>query len=205
MKLSQCTQETIALMSVEDVAAIAYGGCRDDGETADVALLLGSSPINCLERAECAAELYRSGRVGIIITSGGVEWEVDGAMITEASLMARILMENGVPEEAIVMENEARNTAENMIYGSLQITRSVGIQHIRSVCVVTSASHLRRSMELARLFLPRWIRLSGCPANLPDDIPAALYGDERLLRLARLEVSLLHGLVEFGLIGDVEY
>ena len=205
MKLSQCTQETIASMSVEEVASIAYGGCRDDGETADVALLLGSSPINCRERAECAAALYHSGRVRAIIPSGGVAWEVNGEMSTEASLMARILMENGVPEDAIIMENEAQNTAENMIYGSLQITRRVGIQNITSVCVVTSASHLRRSMELARLFLPRWIRLSGCPANLPEDIPAALRGDERLLRLARLEVSLLHGLVEFGLIGDVEY
>jgi hypothetical protein len=92
-----------------------------------------------------------------------------------------------------------------MIYGSLQITRRVGIQNISSVCVVTSASHLRRSKELAHLFLPRWIRLSGCPANVPCDIPAALRGDERLLRLARLEVNLLKGLIDFGLIGDIEY
>ena len=205
MKLSHCTSEMIAAMSVEDVATIAYGGCRDDGESADVALLLGSSPINCLERAECAAALYRCGRVRAIIPSGGVEWEVDGEAVSEAMLMTRILMENGVPEEAIIVESEAQNTAENMIYGSLQITRRVGIQNIKSVCVVTSASHLRRSMELARLFMPRWIRLSGCPANVPCDIPTALQGDERLLRLARLEVTLLKGLIDFGLIGDIEY
>ena len=122
MKLSQITTEQIKLLSDEQLNSIVFGGEGadnvTDGGCADVALLLGTRPDIAKERAEAAAELYLGGRVRHIIPTGGVEWETDGRTVSEARYMADILCSLGVPEDAITLEEEARTTKENMIFGT---------------------------------------------------------------------------------------
>ena len=196
MKLSQITKEQINELSDSELFEIVFGGTGDDGSCADVALLLGTRPSIAKERAEAAAALYFAGRVKHIIPTGGVAWDVDGKKIGEAAYMADVMRSLGVPKEVIILEEEATTTKENMIFGTLQINRRLKIQFTKSCMIVTSASHLRRSLALAKLYLPRSIKISGSPAGSAKETPR-----ETLVR----ETELLHGLIGYGLIDDIEY
>ncbi len=164
MKVSRMDLEALLGLSWEEKWSFICGDQRDNGETADVALLLGTSPEIAIERARTAAELYRLGRVKYILASGGVKWKWDGAEISEAELMRNVLVREGVPDEVIFLDNESRNTLENMVYSTFVIIKSLKISKIDSVIVVTSETHMKRSLALAKAFLPRKLRIFGCPS-----------------------------------------
>ena len=163
MKMSELTPEVVQRLTPEQKWEICCSGIRDEGESAETALLLGSRPDRAVERALAAAELYRQGRVRTIIPTGGPKWEYRGELLSEAEIMSLVLRENGVPDEAIVPENEARTTAENMICGTLQMLRHYH-RIPDSVIIVTSVTHMKRSMALAKALLPRKIRVSMYPS-----------------------------------------
>ncbi len=200
MKLSQMSPEALPSLSDVDLRTILYdGSIADTGESADAALLLGTCPPASDIRALGAARLYCGGRVPCIVASGGVAWEYDGKSLTEAQYMAEILGQSGVPQDAIILENEALTTKENMIYGTLQLNRHLRIQNVGSVCIVTSAEHMRRSLALAHLLLPRTVRIYAAPATRP--LPHFQTQEEHDLALR--EVTLLHGLIRDRLIDDI--
>ena len=205
MKLSQMKVEDLPSLTVEEIAKIVFGGTYKEPTHADVALLLGTRPGWSEERALQAAKLYREGKVDYIMPSGGVEWETpSGETMSEAYYMAKILKENGVSEEAILIENEATTTKENMIYGVLQMNRQLKIRNVRTVCIVTSANHMRRSEGLAKLFLPRSVEISYSVSNPPKD-PVAFLLEKNHEKIARHGVALMKGLIDDGLIDDIEY
>ena len=166
MKMSELTPEVLQRLSWEQKWNICCSGIYDEGKTAEVALLLGSTPDKAVERALAAAKLYREGRVKAIIPTGGPKWEYRGEMLTEAETMSSVLRENGVPDAAIIPENEAQTTQENLIYGTLWMNRAFH-RIPDSVIIVTSMTHMKRSMALARALLPRKIEVSMCP-SFPD-------------------------------------
>ena len=205
MKLSETKAEALSSLTDEQLARLIYGGIQDTGTQADVALLLGTSPKICRERAEQAAALYQAGRVRYIMPTGGVAWDYEGDRITEAEFMRQVLLNQGVPDEAILLENEARTTKENMLYGAIQINRLLKLQNVRTVCIVTSANHMRRSLALASWLLPRSLQISGSPANFPADPVHALRTSTALRDTALREVELMKGLIDCGVIEDLEY
>lgn len=77
----------------EQADVIIVGGCRDLG------------------LAEKAAELYHAGVSKTIITTGYQPSYMD---ITEAKLLADHCIKLGVPKGSIILENNARNTGENI-------------------------------------------------------------------------------------------
>ena len=204
MKLSEIKKEEFESLSNEQLAEILYGVSRDDGECADVALVLGGNPNHCGERAYKAAELWHAGRVKTLIPSGGVKWNFDGREISEAEYLANILRKEGVPEEAILVEDRATTTKENMLYGTILFNKAFKIQNVKSVMIVTSASHLRRSLGLGKLFLPRSVKVTGCPASVPED-PIAVLNTEHGRYWAMRELPLLKSLIDNGLIDDIEF
>ena len=163
MKLSEITPDELANMTLERKWHILCDGVHDEGETAEVALLLGTKPDWAEERALAAAKLYRAGRVRKIIPTGGVLWDYQGDRLTEAEVMTRVLVREGVPLMAIIQENEAQTTSENMIFGCLQMARNFA-RIPESVIIVTMQTHMKRSMALAKALLPRKIRLSMVPS-----------------------------------------
>ena len=201
MKLSELTREEIAAIPFEKKVEFICGSIVDDGMSAPVAILLGGNPNNARPRALAAAELYSSGRVEYILPSGGVEWEVEGEMISEANYMKRILIENGVPEDAVILENEARTTKENMIYATLQINRKFHWDKVDHVIIVTSRSHMKRSIALAKAFLPRKLTVSAYPAN-HEAVVAGMPESEG--KWIAKELDLIKRLVDSGLVEDME-
>ena len=203
MKITEVKKEELMALPPKEKYKFVCSGIRDDGMSAPVALLLGGNPNNARNRALAAAGLYRSGRVPFIVPSGGVEWDIDGEMISESNYMKRILMENGVPEEAIILENEARTTKENMFYGTIQIERKFHFEKIDHVIIVTSETHMKRSLALAKAFMPRKITLSGYPAfhNAPTE---EWFESEANRKALNTEVRLLKDLSDFKVIEDME-
>lgn len=204
MTIREIDKKAIAELSDEQLADIIYHGFEDDGVRADVAILLGTRPVNCVDRAERAAEEYLNGRFPYVIPSGGVEWDYEDGKISEAYFMRDILLSAGVPDEAIILENEATTTKENMIYGVLQLNRRLKIANVKTICIVTCAEHMRRSMALARLFLPRSVRITCAASSMPKD-PLAVLKDPEKKKLIINEILLMKGLIDSDCIEDIEF
>lgn len=166
MKMSEINMETLMSLSHQEMWNICSSGICDTGDIAEVALLLGSKPERAVERARAAAKLYHAGRVKTIIPSGGVKWEFRGGSFSEAEIMSQILREEGVPEEAIILENEARTTRQNMKYGVAMIQNRYA-QIPECVIIVTSLLHMKRSLALAKGTFPKETKISMYP-SYPD-------------------------------------
>lgn len=80
----------------------------------DCIFALGSHDLRVAERA---ADLYLEGWAPLLIVSGGLgnftktEWTEP-----EADKFARIAISRGVPEQAILIENNSTNTGENILF-----------------------------------------------------------------------------------------
>jgi len=98
-----------------------------------------------VDRIFKAAELYRAGKAPIVIVTGGNQpWSE--SKTAEADLIRDLLMEWGVPKDAIFLEGSSRNTRENAIY-SKNIVNSV---NCTDALLVTSAAHMPRAMAAFR-------------------------------------------------------
>lgn len=88
-----------------------------------------------------AYELYRTGKVKRLLLTGGT-----GSLLqdepSEALLAADFLKRIGVPDSAIIIENQSRNTWENAAFSAETIRQQAGNP---SCLLVTSAYHMRRA------------------------------------------------------------
>jgi uncharacterized SAM-binding protein YcdF (DUF218 family) len=101
--------------------------------SADAALVFGTGLLwKAQARIATAAHLFHQGRVHYLIVSGGVV--VPGTTLTEASFFRDALVARGVPDERILLEAQATNTAENAIY-ALPIIEA---QHFKRVVLIMS-------------------------------------------------------------------
>lgn len=128
-----------------------------DTPAADVAILLGGgveAPVAPRIAAELndggdrvihAARLYRAGKVGkILVTGGNLPWLAAGP--SEAAHLRDYLVELGVPGEAIEIAGKSRNTIEN----AREIAALWGGGGYSSALLVTSAAHMPRAVEIFR-------------------------------------------------------
>jgi uncharacterized SAM-binding protein YcdF (DUF218 family) len=96
------------------------------------------------DRVYYAATLYHEGKAPYILASGGrLPWDAD-QQSPPAVEMSIILQALGVPQEAIWLEPESRNTEENAAF-SAPILQEHGAQ---SILLVTSATHMPRAVYL---------------------------------------------------------
>ena len=87
-------------------------------------------------------KLYQQGKVSHLLITGGNSDIVKDAF-REGAWAAGQLKEFGVPAEAILVENESRNTLENGRY-TKQLLQQSGLKP--PYVLVTSAFHMRRSL-----------------------------------------------------------
>lgn len=93
------------------------------------------------DRATHAAGLWHQGIANRIIVAGGV-WSSTPPKPAEAFWIQQLLLQMGVPQEAIVLEDRSRTTRENVQYVA-QIMRDNGWDG--RLAMVTSASHMPRA------------------------------------------------------------
>jgi uncharacterized SAM-binding protein YcdF (DUF218 family) len=90
-----------------------------------------------VDRIDLAEALYLAGRAPRILISGSA---LDGK-VSEAQMIARLLRQRGIPDSAILLENNSRNTYENARFTDI-IMRG---QKLKSALLVTSALHMPRA------------------------------------------------------------
>ena len=126
--------------------AVYLGGTADrGGNRPRVAVVMGAQvlpggrPSPALEsRVRHAARLYRSGALDLIIPTGGLGDHPP----SEAELMLRVLRREGVPEEAVLPEDEALNTWDSAVLVG-RLARKRGIEN---VLIVTDPLHCVRTV-----------------------------------------------------------
>ena len=105
-----------------------YLGMHQTPEQADVIVGFGNFNTNIARRA---AELYRQGLAPVVLFTGGLGRNTEGLLPEpEAGRFARVAMECGVPEKAILLEPESTNTAENILF-TRRLLEQRGIPHER--------------------------------------------------------------------------
>ena len=105
-----------------------YLGMHQTPEQADVIVGFGNFNTNIARRA---AELYRQGLAPVVLFTGGLGRNTEGLLPEpEAVRFARVAMECGVPEKAILLEPESTNTAENILF-TRRLLEARGIPHKR--------------------------------------------------------------------------
>jgi len=135
------------LGELNELVAVYLGRYSDAGSAEEgprVAVILGAQvlpggkPSPTLEvRTRHAGELYARGWVETLIPTGGEGEHPPG----EAVVMSAILQEMGVPEAAILREDEAASTWES----ALRVAEIARRRGIREVLVVTDPLHCVRT------------------------------------------------------------
>ena len=161
MLVSRITEEDL---TNELVDRLLFQGLEDTGEAADCILVLGSSKA-AKYRVPVAVDAYRAGRAGKIMLCGGAVREFPDGTCSEAEQMRKAALELGVAEKDIILENASQNTVENMRFALVELQRAFLLDQVRSVLLVTTAYHMRRSLAIARHLFPEHIEVIPFPAN----------------------------------------
>ncbi len=125
------------------IAAIAFPQkflCVDSGPAkADVIIILGGGT-GSHERPGQAAKFFQEHDAPQIIVSGAGDDQIN----------RRILIQNGVPENAIQLESKSETTAQNAQF-TIKLLRA---EKIHSAIIVTSWYHSRRALETFEHYAP---------------------------------------------------
>lgn len=196
MQLSQARFDD---MTDEQLDALLFDESHEVLRQADYAILLGTEPTYALRRAEIAASCYAKGGAPHIIATGAAVHDVTE---TESAVMRRRLLELGVPADAVTEEPDARDTIGNMVCSLGVLYARGNLSEVKRVTIITEPFHLRRSIALAKLFLPSYIQISGYTEGTAKQ-RLARHGNERLARCVRTEVEILSSLARMGWIEDM--
>jgi uncharacterized SAM-binding protein YcdF (DUF218 family) len=151
--------------AVNETEYLVILGCQVNGSLASLPLLRrGYNAVNYLKRHE---------NVKAVITGGQGPRE----NITEAEAMRRLLTENGIDEERILIEDKSRSTIENLKFAN-ELYNLID----KNIVIVTSDYHMFRSLSIAKKLgyknaagLAATSQLSVLPAYLLREYAAVMY------------------------------
>jgi len=110
------------------------------------------------ERVKYAVKLYKKDLAPKLIFSGAAR---EGPS-SNALVMKNYAVKQGVPENAIILEEEATNTLENAKYSSEIILK----EGFKKIILVTSPYHQRRTFEIFREVLKKdKVGIKNSPTN----------------------------------------
>lgn len=91
-------------------------------------------------RAEEGAKLYNDGWAPVMIFSGAAR-DQDKSGVSNAKAMAQFVKEQGVPDEAIILEEHSKTTFENAV----EVAKIIKNHNWKKIILVTSPYHQRRT------------------------------------------------------------
>lgn len=131
------------------IAFTVIDGLKNSTNKADAAVILGNK-VNTdgnlsdrlLQRMNCGLALYKTGQVKSIIVSGGLGKEG----FYEAEKMKAFLVNKGVPDSVITVDNYGDNTLKT-VKNTLALRSKL---HFNSLIVVSQYYHISRTKMLFR-------------------------------------------------------
>ncbi|MGE4369777.1 MAG: YdcF family protein [Burkholderiaceae bacterium] len=149
----QPAEQVNAAQAIVVLGGITAGGKHNWFEPHDADL--------AVQRVDTAAELFKAGRAPYIVVSGAA---LEGN-VSEAQIMANALRQQGVPNEAIIMENQSLTTHENALY-TARLLEKLGF---RNIILVTSSLHMPRAMAV---FMKQGIQPQAAPSPPQIVVPS---------------------------------
>jgi len=131
-------QQSIASIPTADVIVVLGGSLRPPKSPRRTSQMTNSS-----DRFWHAAKLFKAGKAKKILLTGGNVFP-NAKIKPEAFYVKQILIDLGIPETAILLEEHSKTTEENAIFSRLLLNR-YGFKHI---LLVTSAMHMPRAVKL---------------------------------------------------------
>jgi uncharacterized SAM-binding protein YcdF (DUF218 family) len=139
----------VALLGASLLAAIYWQARSDQSGSVDAIVVLGTAQYNGRPSPALKARLdevlleYKAGMAPYIVVTGGKQ---PGDAFTEAEASRDYLIEHGVPESAILMESEGRDSWQSM-QGAAEALEQIGAERI---LIVSDGFHLFRLKMMAR-------------------------------------------------------
>lgn len=161
---------------------------EDRPEPADIIFIPGSDEGALALRA---AALWREGYAPVLLPSGKYgklagKFLKDEAFSTEWEYLHSILRREGVPEEAILREEEATFTYENALR-SREVTDKAGIA-VRKAILCCQAYHARRAKLYYQVCFPE-AQILVCPVVTKDVNKENWFLSEKGIRMVLTEVE----------------
>lgn len=197
MYISDLEVENLSDMQMTELL---FSGMEDDQETGDCIFVVGSS--KAVEyRLPKAIDLYKQGRAGKILFSGGVTW--NPSEVPEAVALKERAMALGVPEEDILIEDKSLHTQENVLASLLVLNREFQLWRITRILAVTNAYHMRRLHLTLKTYMPDWIDYTLCPQQDTNTGKDNWYTNERSRQRVYTEAEKLIKYVKQGALADM--
>jgi len=140
---------TITALWCLSALAVLWVAARDRATPADAIVVLGAaqyrgrpSPV-LRARLDHAVGLYARGLAPQMVLTGGV---AEGDTSSEAAVSRRYVMGAGVPEAALLLENEGRTTSESL----RAVAQLLDVRDRERVILVSDPFHLLRASIVAR-------------------------------------------------------
>ena len=185
------------------VDRLLFEGMEDNGEEADCIIVLGSQKASEY-RVPVAVQAYHDRRSSKVLLCGGVVRNFAGVSMSEAENMHMTAIEMGVPESALIVENDSKNTVENALCALLCLQRSLWLNNVHRILLVTTSYHMRRSLHLFRYLFPSHICIIPCPADDTSTRRDNWMHSEKGINRAKGEVMNIVRCVHNGVIPDFE-
>lgn len=161
MWVSKITKEAL---TNDVIDRLLFEGMDDNGAGIDCIIVLGSIKA-AKYRVPVAADVFFSGRSEKIMLCGGKIRSFSSESMAEADKMYKKALELGVPEANVIIEKSSQNTIENILCSLLELQRSMWLNKVKSVLLVTATYHMRRSLHIAKYLFPSHISVYPCPAD----------------------------------------
>jgi uncharacterized SAM-binding protein YcdF (DUF218 family) len=143
-------------------------------ECVDLIFVFGT---RALQPAHIAAKLYHQGVSQRILVTGGANRYTG---INEAEAHRAVLVGEGIPSEAILVENQSTNTLENVQFSRQLIAPFE--RDIKTVLAVAKWQHSRRAVMTLKANFPVGIRYFVQTYELPDSPRAGWHLEEESRR-----------------------
>ena len=168
----------------------------------DVALVLGCSIYGIMQhRANDAIKLYKQGIINKLCLTGGVGFLSLHRNTSEANVMKEYMISQGVSANDIIIEDQSRNTFENMKNSLLKIKNKYD-QDI-TIVIVTSDFHSKRCKAMLEKISPFSIYSYGV-LDGKHDLDTWNHYNFSTKKLVRTEALLLSWYTKKGIIDDQE-
>lgn len=138
-----------SFLSIETL--IIHSSLKKDITKPDYIVILGAGlwgetpSLTLVQRLDTSLELLKLHSNVKVIVSGG---QGPGETITEAEAMKKYLLNNGIEESRIIMENKSTNTLENL-YNTREVIRKIDNRDKINITIITSDFHMFRSKFIA--------------------------------------------------------
>lgn len=181
-----------ALLWLTSAGLVLWFASRDGAVPADAIVVMGAaqyrgrpSPV-LRSRLDHAVALYARGIAPRMVLTGGI---AEGDVQSEAAVSRAYVLRQGVPDTALLQENEGRTTHESLRH----VAQLLEVRGLERVVIVSDGFHLFRSWTAAR---HHGLRARTSPARP---------GDPLLSRLARQPMYFLSESVKAPLALFVEW